>query len=66
MPQELRDKMGNVLYGGVAKEETDICYALESGIEKFSIESFQQLEILSGCAKKFNVKPEGVTARHIR
>lgn len=56
--RNLSGKLENVLYGGIAKEESDITYALESGITKLSIESVQQLETLSHCVEQFNVKPK--------
>lgn len=56
--RNLNGKLENVLYGGVAKEESDLNYALECGIAKFSIESIQQLETLSVCAERFNIKPK--------
>jgi diaminopimelate decarboxylase len=54
----LGDNLKNVIYGGVAKEESDILYALESGIVKFSIESIQQLQVLSDCAEKQKIRPQ--------
>lgn len=56
--RNLGNKLENVLYGGVTKEESDLNYALESGIVKFSIESIQQLDTLTKCVDRFNVKPK--------
>lgn len=56
--RNLGNRLENVLYGGVAKEETDLNYALECGIVKFSIESIQQLDTLEKCVERFNVKPK--------
>lgn len=53
--RNLGGKLSNVLYGGVAKDNSDITYAIESGINRFSIESVQQLKILNKCAKRLGV-----------
>lgn len=39
-----------IVYSGVGKREDEIEYALQSGVLMFSIESFQELELINHCA----------------
>ncbi|MFU8819617.1 MAG: diaminopimelate decarboxylase [Desulfurivibrio sp.] len=41
---------GKIVYSGVGKTESEISYALESGILMFNLESAQELEVVQKCA----------------
>ena len=45
-----------IVYSGVGKREDEIEYALQSGILMFSIESFQELELINHCAGRLKKK----------
>lgn len=51
-----------VVYSGVGKKIDEIEYALASNILMFNVESFQELEIINGCAARMNRKA-GVALR---
>lgn len=45
-----------IVYSGVGKREDEIEYALQSNILMFSIESFQELELINHCAGRLKKK----------
>ncbi len=51
-----------IVYSGVGKKKEEIEYALHTGILMFNVESFQELEAISNCAKRMG-KRAGIALR---